>query len=566
MRFRILHPTSVLLFAVCCLSAPSLGQEKPPTLSVSTRLVQVSVVVDDKKGLPVSDLTQDDFHIFDKGHEQKIARFEFVSSYAAGAAPLNLPPDVYTNLPGLRSSAPNNVTIILLDRLNTNFVDQSWSKPQIVKYLQHIQPRDRVALYTLGPDLRVVHDFTSDASSLVAALDSLQGRRSPQMEQAAVPDPEKNPAVQQLEQAAGNGPLSAQAMSLLNQLMTFLNDANNQDIGANLDDRVRLTLRAFIAIAEHVAGFPGRKNLLWVSGAFPIQFNADIGSLPGHQYRDYGDSIERATELLSSADVAVYPVDARGLIPENLGTSAPMLSSRRGAVLPTVPSSLDPNEIATAEAIAHNTGGRAFFNTNDIEKSISRAIDDARFSYVLGYYPDNAQWNGEFHEIKVKVDRPGVSVRARSGYLATRSAPVKQKDQVTTLLDIASSPFESTGFAVFAELDPPHPDRSQDAVNAFLNVDPHALALNLVNGHWTGHVVAAFIQLDAKGAPLRNGIAEQTVDMNLTPVSYNRLMHSALKLEKQVTLERKAAQLCIVAIDENTGRAGSVHIPIVRNR
>lgn len=541
------------------------GQQKPPTLFVATRLVEVSVVADDKKGHPVSDLTQDDFHLFDKGHEQKIARFEFVSSSSMIAAPLNLLPNVYTNLPGQPSSIPNSVTIILLDRLNTSFLDQSWARPQIVKYLGHIQPRDRVALYTLGPGLNVLHDFTSDASSLIAALHSLQSTRSPQIEQAAVPDPEKNPALQDLRQAAENNPTSLRTQQLINELTAFLTDANNQDIGANLDDRVRKTLGAFSSIAQHVAGFPGRKNLLWVSGAFPIQFDADIGKLPGHQNRDYGESIERTTQLLSSANVAVYPVDARGLIPQDLATSAPMISSRRDAVIPALPPSLDPNDLAVIEEIAHNTGGRAFFNTNDIENSIARAVDDARTSYILGYYPDNAQWNGEFHEIKVKVDRPGVRVRARSGYLATRSAHMTEKDQNTMLLQIASSPLESTGLALFAKLDPRSSSGSRDSVDAFLNVDPRGLTLNFADGHWTGHAVAAFIPLDARGLPLGNGIVEQTVDMNLSPQTYRRLMQSALKLQKRLTLEPKAVQLCIVAIDESTGRAGSVHIPVVRN-
>lgn len=556
----------MLLLAVSSGSLRSSAQQKTPTLSITTRIVEVSVVVDDKKGHPVSDLRQDDFHIFDKGHEQKIARFEFVTSSSTAVAPPNLPPSVFANLPEQPSNVPNSVTVILLDRLNTDFLGQSWVRPQIIKYLQHIQPQDRVALYTLGPDLNVLHDFTSDASSLIAALHSLQGVRSPQIEQAAVPDPEKNPALQDLQQAAENNPTSAQPQQLINELTTFLTDANNQDLGANLDDRVRKTLGAFSAIAQHVAGFPGRKNLLWVSGTFPIQFNADIGKLPGHQHRDYGDSIELTTQLLSSANVAVYPVDARGLIPQDLGASAPMISSRRDAVIPTLPSSLDPNDMAVMDEIAHNTGGRAFFNANDIENSIARAIDDARTSYILGYYPDSAEWNGEFHEIKVKVNRPGVSVRARSGYLATRSAHMAGKDQNTMLLQIASSPLESTGLSVFAKLDRPPSSGSHDSVNAFLNVDPRGLTLNFANGHWTGHAIAAFIQLSAKGLPLGNGIVEQTVDMNLSPETYGRLMHSALTLQKKLVLEPNAAQLCIVAIDENTGRAGSVHIPIVKNR
>lgn len=566
MRIRHLGRSAAYLLAIALLwTHDSPAQQPTAKLSITTRLVEVSVVVDDKKGHPVPDLAQSDFHLFDKGHEQKIARFQLVTSSSTAVAPFNLPPNIYTNLPE-QSNVPNSVTIILLDRLNTSFLDQSWVRPQIIRYLRHIQPQDRVALYTLGPGLTVLHDFTSDASSLVAALQSMESTRSPQIEQAAVRDPEKNPALQGLREAAEDNPQSVQIQRLISDLTTFLNDANNQDIGAQLDDRVRSTLGAFRAIAQHVAGFPGRKNLLWVSGAFPIQFDADIGKLPGHQNRDYGRSIEDTTRLLGSANVAVYPVDARGLIPENLGTSAPMISSRRDAVIPTLSPSMDPNDMATMNEIAHDTGGRAFFNTNDIENSIVRAVDDARTSYILAYYPDNAQWNGEFHEIKVKVDRPGVGVRARSGYLATNSTPLKEKDQNAMLSQIASSPLESTGLAVFAKLDPVPSSDSHDSVNAFLNIDPRGLVLNLVNGRWTGRATAAFIQLDAKGAALGHGIAEQTIDMNLSPETYGRLMQSALRLQKRLTLEPNAAELCIVAIDQNTGRAGSVHIPIEKNR
>lgn len=554
-------PAISSVLAILFLAAPCSPQQVAPKLSVTTRLVELSVVADGKKGKPVSDLSEKDFHIFDDGHEEQIAHFEVVTSSPAASVPLNLPPDVYTNLLGQRGAVPGSVTIILIDRLNTSFMDQSWVAPQIIKYLGHIKPQDHIALYTLGPDLRVVLDFTSDAASLVAAVRALGSTSPHQIQQVAAPDPQASAANALPQQ--GNAP-SQRAQRMTQLLNDFLSDAQKQQQVFYLDDRVRLTLAAFRAIAQHVSSLQGRKNLLWVSGSFPVSFDNNIGTLPGHEARDYSEEIEGTTQRLSSANVAVYPVDARGLIPFDPGLANPMYSSRRAALEPTLPPSLDPNDITTMNALAEATGGRAFFNTNDIERSVERAVDDARISYILGYYPDRNRWNGEFRKIKVKVDRPHVEVRTRSGYFATPAVPLRPKDRGTVLEQIATSPLDSTSLTAFAKLVHVSQGGPNGSLDAFLNVDPRGLSFSQINGHWKGRMVAAFIQLDAQGAVLGNGVIEQTVDMDLLPATYDQLMHTALKLEKKFPLDPKAVHLCVVALDENTGNAGSIHIPVAQ--
>jgi hypothetical protein len=94
--------------------------------------------------------------------------------------------------------------------------------------------------------------------------------------------------------------------------------------------------------------------------------------------------------------------------------------------------------------LADRTGGRAFYNTNDITGAIHRAIDDSRVTYVLNYYPNHNQWDGRFREIKVKVNRPGVEVRSRRGYFAFANVVVSHKDKEAIMVDAAKSPLEST--------------------------------------------------------------------------------------------------------------------------
>ena len=132
----------------------------------------------------------------------------------------------------------------------------------------------------------------------------------------------------------------------------------------------------------------------------------EVTSLPSAppDRETFKDQIDAAARALNDANVAVYPVDARGLNPPPKGAPP-------------------QGDFDTMNEIADRTGGRAFYNTNDIAGSVREAIDDSRVTYVLGYYPDHGEWNGKFREIKIKVNRPGVEVRYRRGYFAVTDAP-----------------------------------------------------------------------------------------------------------------------------------------------
>src|SRR5262245_26154631 len=149
-----------------------------PTIKVTTRLVQVNVVVQDKKGEPVGDLTKDDFILLDKGQEQKI---QFFSKESSEAVPTNAPPlppgvvsNRYTNFTSGGQThlapLPTSLSVILLDGLNTAFTDQHYAKEAMIKFLNQLQSGMSSAIYTLTNGLRVLHDFTSDTASLLSVL------------------------------------------------------------------------------------------------------------------------------------------------------------------------------------------------------------------------------------------------------------------------------------------------------------------------------------------------------------------------------------------------------------
>src|SRR5207248_10946856 len=129
------------------------------------------VVVHGKRNEPVTGLTKADFTLLDNGQAQQIAAFSMESSASGGneAAKQALPPNTYTNRMDLRPAAPKGVTVILLDGLNTKFENQVYAKKQLIGFLKELRPEDSVALYALGRNLWILHDFTSDSKELIDA-------------------------------------------------------------------------------------------------------------------------------------------------------------------------------------------------------------------------------------------------------------------------------------------------------------------------------------------------------------------------------------------------------------
>jgi VWFA-related protein len=392
--------------------APREQAEQPqPVVRVTTRLVHVNVIVQDKKGEPVSGLTRDDFKVLDGSKEQKISVFSLESSRSLPAPPQPLPPNVFSNRWEIRGDVPTSVTVILLDGLNTRFEDQASARDQIIKFLSQLQPQDRVSLYALGSNLRVVHDFTNDAAPLLRAIRHYRSRVPSEL---AASEPDESG---QAGTSDASDPETA-------QFDAFMQDAAQRMADFYTINRADQTLRAIEAIANHFSKLPGRKNLIWVSGSFPMWIGYDSLS-PTAEKRNFSPEIGRTVQALNDADLAIYPVDARGLVPDP-GFSAARKGSSSGDSFSKIQLTMD-----TMQDLAERTGGLAFYNSNDIKGAIRSAIDDSRLTYVLGYYPAGVPWNGKFREIKVMVKRSGLRLRYRRGYFAVPEETLDDEQRIT---------------------------------------------------------------------------------------------------------------------------------------
>ncbi|MFL6448030.1 MAG: VWA domain-containing protein [Bryobacteraceae bacterium] len=454
LRFRAVAVWLLSLAVLRAQVSPTQAPATPtpePVIKVTTQLIQLSVVVHDHHGNPIADLKKEDFEVTDQGKPQNVSLFSVdslaPSAPGANSAPATptMPRNVVTNRPERRTDAPTSVTVLLLDIYNTHFTDQMANRRQVVKFLRQIRPDDRVAVYLLqGSGFRVVHDFTNNSESLLASLAKVFPGFSHELD-----------ASEFQASNTGNDDLDS-ALDASHTMMANFYTRN----------RILNSCIAFKLLSQHLAGIPGRKNVVWLSGGFPIGFGygddqdsidraAQSTGAAASDKELLTEYIEAASQAMNTASVAVYPVDARGLMGLPMADASKTFKmDPRTHQLPSSAMHVDTNNIDTMKYIADLTGGKAYYNTNDIAGALRKAIDDSSVSYTLGYYVPESSFDGKFHRIKVKVLRSGASLRTKTGYFA-QEQPAPDTAKLAQLLHEAVwSPLDSTLIGVTGRIDP----------------------------------------------------------------------------------------------------------------
>lgn len=527
------------------------------TIRVTNRLVQVNVVVRDSHG-PVAGLTKKDFKIFDKGKEQKIALFNvsgtsFASGAPAAAKPNQpLPAGVFTNRPKTHDDTPIGASVLLIDVLNTQPADQQVAQKQILQFLSSLDSQRPVAIYLLSSGIRVLQDFTDDSKLLRKAVTAFHGGTSPTLAAANAATPPM----------PTTGPPGG-ADNVVREAFAEMRDSATVD-------RVSLTLAALSQIANHLAQIPGRKSLIWISSGFPFYLINDEGHnflAANRENRTFQEDLARTSRSLSDADVAIYPVDARGLLGQpdfdvsQSCSEGPAPCRPNGIVNPHGPRfgnkgngqlgamSVDtPEGLDTMRALAEGTGGVAFYNTNDIKGAISKSMADGDLSYTLGFYADSSANDG-FHELKVKADRPGVEIRHRKGYLASVANVPKESDIASVLNSTATGELDSTAIGLIAAM---------DSSRLVLRINFEDLSLEKHDGKWTGSVDIAYLSESSSGRNL--ALVTKKISLSLTDEIYAAKRRDGLILEQPIEKKKGLARVRIAVLDEGSGATGSLSV------
>ncbi|MBM3774827.1 MAG: VWA domain-containing protein [Acidobacteria bacterium] len=515
-------------------------QQNPPVIRSTTRLVQVSVLVRDGRGAPVTGLKQEDFSLLDNGEPQEIALFLEERPANPAAAPggvrPQLPPGVFSNRHEFRERAPANLTVVLLDGLNTDIRDQAWAKRQVVDFLAQLTPQDRIALYGLaGTGLRILHDYTTDIASLLEALARHRGELA-----AAV----QNPAASQQIPLTG-----------IESFDESLRETLEREERLAAEDRVVRTSAALRAIASHLAGLPGRKNLVWVSISFPFTLGMTEPRffINSRHPRVFSHEIESAARALNEANLAVYPVDARGLV-GNLAFATDVRGDARfyrGATGSFPMRSLHAGGHESMLLLAQRTGGRAFLNSNDVRGALREALDESRSSYLVGYQPVHNQWDGRFRRIQVRLRPKGLEVRHRRGYLALPEQPQDEKTRQALLRDALWSPLEATGIALTATVARADPAKPR-SISILAQIDSRSL-----DPAGASELDLFCSQRSPEGQHL-DGTMEK-LSVRFEP---GKAPRGGILYRKDLELAPGAHAIRLVVRDPATGAIGSLGIPV----
>jgi VWFA-related protein len=531
-----------------------------PVLRVNTHLVQVNVIVNDKHGNPITGLTKKDFVLLDNKKPQEIHLFSAETNLPRDQSQASPLPDTYSNRLSEQANVSASVTVILLDALNTEFADQALTRKQVLKFLENLRPQDRVALYWLGNNLYVLNDFTSDVASLRGALGRSAGESNRDLAESNVDYLSTNSPNSSLPAGIPAGQTSSRA--------AFRSAFDQRVANESTKNRVRLTTAALIAIAHHLGSLAGRKNLVWVSGTFPFslgQGRFDLNWANDTGGGSFAGEIARAAQALTDAGVAVYPVDARGLMGNGLTAAGdyseappPEFSGEGDEHLP---SRVAPGNLETMKVLAERTGGKAFYGSNNLSEAIRHAIDDARLTYTLGFYPVSAKWDGTFHSIKVRVNIPGVEVRSRTGYFALPDLAPPPKSVQAIISQTAISQLDATGIGLRVHVQPAGAAGEQ-AVNVDLHLDPHDIHLEQNNGLWTGTFQTVFLELNSRGEIIH--VLDESLQLTLPQNVYEQALNNGIKNTKHIRILPEAKQLRIVLCDPSNGNIGSLSVPLAK--
>jgi VWFA-related protein len=355
------------------------------TIHARTNLVVVDVVVTDSKKNPVHGLQKSDFALMEDGKPQAIRNFEEhtarPSSETADVPPTaKLPPGLFTN----KSAAPANgpVNVLLLDYLNTPVIAQASAKKQLIEFLNKAPAGTRIAIFGLTTHLVMLQGFTSDMTVLKAALTSKKGTTQ-------VSDI--------LTDAVNGGPMGTTVFAdsfgpaggdITQQMVDDMDRVDAQITSEEQNNRMLYTLNSIDQLARYLVGIPGRKNVIWYSASFPLDVEQNLNEAdPNDSVIRNDDEVRKTDNLLTRAQIAIYPVDVRGIQtdPTNSVTNLAANGIPDGASAAAASTAFmmqTSQEQETMEAMAEDTGGEAFINTNGLTQAVTKAIEEGSNYYT----------------------------------------------------------------------------------------------------------------------------------------------------------------------------------------
>jgi len=517
-------------------------QQPQYRVRVTSELVLVNVVVRDKKGNLITDLKKDDFTLLEDGKRQAISTFDFenvdelktagvAEATVSGAAPDG----------ALLRSNEQPASLNARDRrLMLLFFDFSGMQPEDIersvgaakKFVQtRMQPADMIAVVSLSTNMRIDLDFSDDKTKVLSVLNSYTSGQG---------------------QGFDNG-LTGSSEGAAETGGAFT--ADDTDYNTFNADRKLLALQA---IMQTLGKISQKKAVIYFSNGIS-QNGVDNQS-----------ALRAATASAVKANVSIYPVDIRGLQAFPPGGEAQNASLHGqsayngAAVLNDLNSNASTQE--TLSTLASDTGGKAFFDSNDFGAVFSQVQKDSSAYYVLGFTSTNAMKDGRFRHLKVQLNRPDLKLDYRSGYYAGRDFEhLNRADREQQIQDELASELSQTDVAVYAGASYFRQDDSHYYLSVSLVIPgsqiPFVQAKDKDNA--TIDVIG-----EARTADSKFAIGHQRDTVKLALDSAQQVRHKNVQYNTGFLLAPGSYHLKFVVRENQSGRMGSfetdVQIPDLR--
>lgn len=554
-------------------SPPAVPTQEPSAedvVRITANLVQIDAVVTDNKGQQVADLTDRDFEILEDGRPQKITNLSYVSikspvtdsSTTVTPKDRSLVPSVI-----LRPEAVHRTIALVVDDLGLSFESTVYVRKALKKFVdEQMQPGDLVAIIRTRAGTGALQQFTADKRQLYAAIDRIRWNPSGTGLLGAFAPIDLDPLTKLKARAVATMPVGAASLG------GFERSSPTERLEQFRKDVFAVgTLGALKFVVQGMRSMPGRKAVIFMSDGISIfKFFQDPGTLSERQSYDSGanrvfDSLRQLTDFANRSSVVIYTMDARGLQALGLGAQENTDDQSSDRVR-TGLANRYVDFVSSREGLDYlskQTGGFLIHDNNDLATGIERVLDDQKGYYLIGYRPAESTFNAEgqrgFHNLTVRVKRPGLKVRARTGFYGITDEDTRAvtKTGEQKIAEALTSPFSSADVHVRLTSLFGSNERNQPVMRALLYIDGKDLTFTEVADGWhqVSFEVLAVTFGDSGAAGEKFG---RTETMRVRDDAYRQAQEQGLIYTVNLPLRSSGAyQLRIAVRDAESNRVGS---------
>lgn len=491
-------------------------------LKISTTLIQVDVMVTDKDGNVVTDLKPEDFEVYENDKKQEITNFSFVMVNADSApkeavgSPKKTKDSILIPPVKIKAEQVKRTYALVVDDLGLNFGSVVWVKDSLKKFVnEQMREGDLVAIVRTGGGVGALQSFTSDKRQLMAAIEKIrwnfQGRSGISAFAPIRPTLKEELAGRVRNGKVGNPQGSQNDNAFAREVEEFRNE--NFSVG---------TLGSLNYIIGGMRDLPGRKAVMLFSEGFALTYSLKSDGLPvpNRAPNQVLNAMRVLADLANRSSVVIYTLDPRGLldagmfgaeddVPDNFASSA--VEGRETRERDFAESQL------SLRYLAYETGGFPFVNQNDLDLGMRRVIADQSSYYLLGYQPDSDTFDpnkNKFNNLGVKVKRPGLKVRYRSGFFGITDEKIQNVAQTPRqkLFSALTSPFGASD----------------------INLSLYPIYQNEAEG---GDLIQALVYIDAKDLKFTEGEGKQKANFDIVAMTFGDNGVTVGELSKNYTIE-----------------------------